>query len=588
MSRTSTGVAVRLDVVIAGDFRLPGGSSRRLAREVDLLVSAGVSVGLVHIQSPLVARPAGWHPELVRAARASDVTILDPATTYEADVVVLRHPSIFMNRQRVPKNVVGARLVVVANQPLTGRAGEPSYVPRAVEANVSGITGASPEWWADSEEVRAELVALADGLSVSTRLWFKESRPSSSDPLESALPSHTAHDDHPTDPAGALLERLLGVARRSAGRPVLAAGPQDDQPRRPTIVFVTSNGAGMGHLTRELGIARAVGADATCVFVSLSQGVPVVAQFGLAYEYVPFSSALEVSANEWNVYGEARFRKAFETYAPDVVVFDGVWPYAGLMSAVRSVGAAAVWVRRGMWKSHISPDQLAKAASFDLVVEPGDYASAYDTGATRGAEGVLRVAPITVVSREEILGREEARDALGLPAEGEIALVTLGAGVINDTASAQDLFVDAVRRLGPGWRPVVTQAKIAGASGGTGTISIYPLARYARAFDVAVSAAGYNSYHEWINALLPTIWLPNTETITDDQEARARFAEDSGMGRSLVAPSPDQILSTTREIADDGCRREMVEQMRRRLEPNGAVEAARAILEVARRKVAAG
>jgi len=581
----SAGVGVRLDVVLAGDFRLPGGSSRRLAREVDLLVSAGVSVGLVHIQSPLVARPSGWHPELVRAARASDVTILDPATTYEADVVVLRHPSIFMNRQRVPKNVLAARWVIVANQPLTGRAGEPSFVPRTVEANISGI-GASPEWWADSEEVRGELASLGDALNVSERLWFKEARPLSSDSLESVLPSLTTHDDPPVDPADSLLERLLRGARRSGGRKVLAESPQGNQQRRPTIVFVTSNGAGMGHLTRELGIARAVGADATCVFVSLSQGVPVVAQFGLAYEYVPFSSALDVSANEWNVYGEARFRRAFETYEPDVVVFDGVWPYAGLMSAIRSVGAAAVWVRRGMWKSHISSDQLAKAASFDLVVEPGDYASAYDTGATRGAEGVLRVAPITVVSREEILGREEARDALGLPAEGEIALVTLGAGVINDTASAQDLFVDAVRRLGPGWRPVVTQAKIAGAPGGPGTISVYPLARYARAFDVAVSAAGYNSYHEWINALLPTIWLPNTETITDDQEARSRFAQDSGMGESLVNPSPDQILATTREIADEGRRWEMVEQMRRRLEPNGAVEAARAILELARRKAA--
>lgn len=581
----SAGVGVRLDVVLAGDFRLPGGSSRRLAREVDLLVSAGVSVGLVHIQSPLVARPAGWHPELVRAARASDVTILDPATTYEADVVVLRHPSIFMNRQRVPKNVLAARWVIVANQPLTGRAGEPTYVPRTVEANISGI-GASPEWWADSEEVRGELATLVDALNVSERLWFKEARPPSSDSLESVLPSLTAHDDPPVDPADPLLERLLKGAKRSGGRKVLAESPQGNQQRRPTIVFVTSNGAGMGHLTRELGIARAVGADATCVFVSLSQGVPVVAQFGLAYEYVPFSSALEVSANEWNVYGEARFRRAFETYEPDVVVFDGVWPYAGLMSAIRSVGAAAVWVRRGMWKSHISSDQLAKAASFDLVVEPGDYASAYDTGATRGADGVLRVAPITVVSREEILGREEARDALGLPAEGEIALVTLGAGVINDTASTQDLFVDAVRRLGPGWRPVVTQAKIAGAPGGPGTISVYPLARYARAFDVAVSAAGYNSYHEWINALLPTIWLPNTETITDDQEARSRFAQDSGMGKSLVDPSPDQILATTREIADEGRRWEMVEQMRRRLEPNGAVEAARAILELARRKAA--
>ncbi len=55
-------------------------------------------------------------------------------------------------------------------------------------------------------------------------------------------------------------------------------------------------------------------------------------------------------------------------------------------------------------------------------------------------------------------------------------------------------------------------------------MSVYPLSRYLRAFDAAVVAAGYNSYHEMVMAGVPAAYVPNLATTTDDQLARAEHA----------------------------------------------------------------
>ncbi len=66
--------------------------------------------------------------------------------------------------------------------------------------------------------------------------------------------------------------------------------------------------------------------------------------------------------------------------------------------------------------------------------------------------------------------------------------------------------------------------------------STYPMSRYLRAFDATVSAAGYNAYHELIRFGVPSLFVPMRRQ-TDDQEARARFAEASGVGLGVGGPA---------------------------------------------------
>ena len=57
----------------------------------------------------------------------------------------------------------------------------------------------------------------------------------------------------------------------------------------------------------------------------------------------------------------------------------------------------------------------------------------------------------------------------------------------------------------------------------------FPFSRRFRAFDLAVSASGYNSFHELLRFGIPTLFIPNRNTALDDQRARARFAADTGL-----------------------------------------------------------
>ena len=56
-------------------------------------------------------------------------------------------------------------------------------------------------------------------------------------------------------------------------------------------------------------------------------------------------------------------------------------------------------------------------------------------------------------------------------------------------------------------------------------IAVYPLARYMRAFDLFVGAAGYNTCCEVLQSGLPTLFVPNTLVVDDQTQRAERVAE---------------------------------------------------------------
>src|SRR5690606_39057206 len=56
-------------------------------------------------------------------------------------------------------------------------------------------------------------------------------------------------------------------------------------------------------------------------------------------------------------------------------------------------------------------------------------------------------------------------------------------------------------------------------------LSVYPLVRYLRAFDVFVGAAGYNTCCEVVQTGVPALLVPN-EQLADDQLRRAQLVAD--------------------------------------------------------------
>lgn len=334
----------------------------------------------------------------------------------------------------------------------------------------------------------------------------------------------------------------------------------------------------MGHLTRLLAYAAHLPDSIEPYVLSLSQAVPVVAEFGYRYEYLPSHGALGMTSALWQPLFQERLIEMVDRVAPKVVVFDGTHPYRGIDAAREAFSDARwVWSRRGMWKPGRNADQLAKSAWFDEVIEPGDLAAEADHGASASAPA-YRVGPVTLTGPEEMVSRAEARAALGLPVEGRMGLVSLGAGNINDTAGELGAAAAALRDQG--CAVAVTEVAIAEQASGGGVYAVraYPLARYFRAFDLVVTAAGYNSFHEVLRLGVPAIFVPNTETSLDDQVARASYADQQGWARTVTSATEPDFAEAVRLMLAHGA--DMVAGAVAADPGNGAADAATRIVSL--------
>jgi hypothetical protein len=364
-------------------------------------------------------------------------------------------------------------------------------------------------------------------------------------------------------------------------RITVPGGRRDPDPAsRPArrVLMVSDNGAGMGHLSRLMAIARRLPDEMAAVIATQSYGASIAHQEGFLTEYIPSRKVLDAARPRWTRILRERLAHLIELHRPDVVAVDSV-PHEGIVEAVRAhPGVTWVWVRRAMWQRGVGAEWLAEGKVFDFVLEPGEFAAVADEGPTAAERAnAHQVGPITFLDETELLDAVAARTELDLDGR-PAALLQLGAGNINDIASP---VARITRHLtAHGFQVVLAESAIATAPmppvPGARIIKVYPVSRYLRAFDLVVSAAGYNSYHEQIGFGVPTVFVPNTRTKLDDQVGRARFAAATGVALNIEDPAPDS--DELEKVLDAAVRPEVRAAMRRRCAEltfgNGAAAAA--------------
>ncbi len=215
-----------------------------------------------------------------------------------------------------------------------------------------------------------------------------------------------------------------------------------------------------------------------------------------------------------------------------------------------------------MWQEGTNTGQLRRAGHFDLVIEPGDLAG-MDRGPTAGARNVERVAPVSLIEVLDPLPCADARAALGLPLDAEIALITLGSGMLGDVAGPGSVAIETLLSNTDFHLAVTSPAvarnrlDFATADRITHLEGIYPLVAYLSAFDLAVSSAGYNAVHELVPSGVPSLFVANTSTRTDDQVARARRLTELGIGVNAADDQPEAVVTALQQLLVPGKRAEL-------------------------------
>jgi hypothetical protein len=228
--------------------------------------------------------------------------------------------------------------------------------------------------------------------------------------------------------------------------------------------------------------------------------------------------------NAWNRELAVRFGLMLEEVRPAAVVFDGTWPFHGFMDACDVYGVPVrVWSNRGLHKADFEPVPV-EASAFDLVIQPGEIGSSFAVERAERPGRKVTTPPVTLLDQAELLERDAARDALGLPRDGRLALFSLGPGNLKDIGDIAGGLIEEIQ--GRGFTVVWAKAPISVRDlplpDDVASISEYPLVRCMRAFDVFVGAAGYNTCCEVIQSGIPSLLVPNA-LLADDQPRRARM-----------------------------------------------------------------
>ncbi|RQH10061.1 glycosyl transferase [Paraburkholderia dinghuensis] len=295
----------------------------------------------------------------------------------------------------------------------------------------------------------------------------------------------------------------------------------------PRVLFFNVNGSGMGHLNRCLSYARRLRGRARPVFFSLASAIEIIEEMGFEADYFvsPYWSSNSTFA--WNSELAVRFGMVLERVRPDAIVFDGTWPFQGFLAACEAYGSPAlVWSNRGLLKEGAKTVPVDEAR-FDLVIQPGELgAHESEVELARGGKRAV-VPPVCLLEDDEVLDRAAARGALSLPQNGRFVLFALGPGNLKDVAGIGHGLIRLFESAGfqVVWVRAPISVRDVELPPGVLPLTVYPLARYLRAFDAFVGAAGYNACCELVQSGVPSLLVPNGE-LADDQTRRARMVAD--------------------------------------------------------------
>lgn len=337
------------------------------------------------------------------------------------------------------------------------------------------------------------------------------------------------------------LERLGKVAKNQQ-----QVEQKDNNHDSNTTVLFPTNGVGFGHFTRMYALAKELrkqNPKMEIIFFTTmpTLHIPYLDDFP-TYHLAGKHKFDDMDSTIWNMLVEEMLSLIFDTHAPKNFIFDGAFPYRGMLDAINGrENLNRVWVRRGMFKKGKSVP-VGSIEHFDLIVHPGDAVNVKHSEIQHNVE-VLNTDPILLINQNDMFSRDDARNRLGVPDDSIVVYVQLGAGQINDIDSEIKITVDCLLDnedifivIGEsmlGERVAISNKRVT-------VLRDYPNSLYFNAFDYSIQAGGYNSFHEMRSMKLPTLFYPNLNTGMDDQKSRCMISVDEGWG----------IVNTNRNIGN--------------------------------------
>ena len=269
-------------------------------------------------------------------------------------------------------------------------------------------------------------------------------------------------------------------------------------------------------------------------------------------------SPLHAQSHEHDLINHLRLRAL--SAGARTLVFDGGYIFDSVYRTVLEGSVSGVWIRRGLWQgSQDNSVALDREKAFDRVIVPCEAFEELNQPYSRG-DHLFTVGPIVQAVALSPGSRDGLRAALADRfgrSFDRLAVSLLGGGVAADRSAQLQALCGLFERRSDTLHLVLVwpNATLEPAWfdwGNSRVVRTLHAAVLTAAADVAITAAGYNSFHEVLYNRIPAIFVPQTGSFMDDQRARARAACDRGLA-AIVESS--ELMKLERLIArylDDG------------------------------------
>lgn len=361
--------------------------------------------------------------------------------------------------------------------------------------------------------------------------------------------------------------RAAAAARPERVLAFLDGAPNAGPPRRPrrtgpaagALVFMPTNGVGLGHAQRCTLIARALApARSRPVFAAFPSCTALIKAQGFDAMPLIGRSPLHRQTHEHDLGNYLRLRAL--TAGARALVFDGGYIFDSVYRIVLEREMPGIWIRRGLWPAEQDNSiALDREKAFERVIIPEEAFEELNHSYSRGSE-VVPVGPIVQTFAPDPAARAALRadlsERFGRPFE-RLAVTLLGSGVATPRGAQVQALCSLFERRSDALHLVVLWPNATLEPSWFGwrnsrIVRTRHAALLAAAADVAVTAAGYNSFHEALYNRIAAIFVPQAASFMDDQQARARAACDRGLA-SMVAPH--ELITLERLVCrylDDG------------------------------------
>ncbi len=359
------------------------------------------------------------------------------------------------------------------------------------------------------------------------------------------------------------------------------------------VVFYAVNGAGMGHITRLLAVARwmrrylAVLEERPpeILFLSSSEATGVLLEAGFASFKVPSKTVVRQAGMDMLEYRRLARHFIWQTLgvlSPDLLVVD-TFPsgsFDELLQVLDGPFRKAFILRRVKPEYARRPIYRAALGLYPTVVVP-HAPEVFDHQPPPGVEAgrVAFSGEVLSFEPDEVLGRAEARRRLGVPPEATLIYVSAGGGGDPGSEAALERLVAAIQALPGAWALVGAGPLYSGRRLGGERVVWFTdpqVSRYFGACDAAISAGGYNTFHELLLARVPALFFAQ-EKVADDQGERIARAAQAGACVELRDLDDIQDIHRSLQAAMEG-RAAMQAAQAALLPDNGAARCARALL----------